>query len=257
MMQVIIKAAEEIIKANKIVALTGAGISAESGIPTFRDKGGIWEKYDPNEYGDIEAFKKNPGKVWKMLKEFINTMEAKPNPGHLGLAKLERMGYLSCIITQNADNLHQEAGNTYVLEFHGNMKWLVCMSCNKRYKASEVSLKKLPPLCNCGGVLKPDAVFFGEPIPPLLLQKAQQESQICDVMLVIGTSGVVYPAAGLPIIARQSGGKVIEINPERTPLTDSVTDYFIQGTAGEIVPLLVQEVKNISCRKPPAGTENL
>ncbi len=246
MEELIIKAVRKIIEARKAVALTGAGISAESGIPTFRDKGGLWDRYDPEEYATIQAFQENPAKVWTMLEEFMEMKKAKPNPGHFGLAELEKMGHLRAIITQNVDNLHQEAGNAEVIEFHGNFRRAICLKCGSRYKMSEISLEKLPPRCSCGNALKPDAVFFGEPITPLTLQRAQEISQNCDLMLVIGTSAVVYPAASMPEIAKQAGAKIIEINPEKTYLSDYISDYFIKGLSGKILPIIVDEIKRMA-----------
>jgi NAD-dependent deacetylase len=236
----------EIVSATtKVVALTGSGISAESGIPTFRDKGGLWMKYDPMEYAHIASFRAHPEKSWKMLLELVGPLnKAKPNPGHLSLAELEKMGILTTIITQNIDGLHQEAGNTDVIEFHGNNRYVICLSCKKRYKFNDISTEILPPKCECSGILKPDAVFFGEPIPTHALNRAYEVSGNCKVMLVVGTSSVVYPAASMPEFAKRSGAIIIEINPETTPLTQGVSDYYIKGNAGEVMPSIVKEVKN-------------
>jgi len=238
------RAAQDIVKAKRITALTGAGISAESGIPTFRDKGGFWEKYDPNEYAHIDTFLTNPEKPWQMLKDFDKKVKAKPNPGHLALAEMERMGYLKEIITQNVDDLHQQAGNTDVIEFHGNFRRTICMNCGRYCKMGEISLEVLPPRCECNGVLKPDAVFFGEPIPEVAFRRAREAAQRCKLMLVVGTSAVVYPAASMPQIAKQAGAIVIETNPEPTPLTGYISDYIIIGKAGDILPDIVNEIKN-------------
>jgi NAD-dependent deacetylase len=244
--ELIKKAARDIVSARKVVALTGAGISVESGIAPFRGKGGLWEKYDPEEYANISTFRKNPQKSWTMLKGMLEVIKrAKPNAGHLSLAKLEKLGKLHCIITQNVDGLHQEAGNTDVIEFHGNNRWFVCLGCGKRYKVTEYEVREIPPKCECGGLLKPDAVFFGEPIPPDALRRSQEESTSCDVMLAIGTSAVVYPAASMPSIAKRAGATVIEINPEPTSLTGIVSDYIVEGKAGEVLPPIVEEVEKI------------
>ena len=239
------KAAQDIVKAKRVVALTGAGMSAESGIPTFRDKGGFWEKYDPNEYAHINTFYTSPEKPWQMLKDFGKKVKAKPNPGHVALAEMEKMGYLQEIITQNVDNLHQEAGNTEVIEFHGNFRRAVCLNCGKYYEMKKINLEVLPPRCECNGILKPDAVFFGEPIPEDAFRKAYEASQNCKLMLVIGTSAIVYPAASMPQIAKQNGAKVIEINPETTSLTGYISDYIIIGKAGDTLPEIVREMKNL------------
>ncbi|HEX59487.1 MAG TPA: NAD-dependent deacylase [Methanomicrobia archaeon] len=241
------RAARDIVKAKKVIALTGAGISVESGIPPFRGKGGLWEKFDPEEYAHISAFRRHPEKVWSvLLKDMFDVIKsAKPNPAHLALARLEKLGKLHCVITQNVDGLHQKAGNTDVIEFHGTLEWLVCLDCGKRFKTEEYEPKEMPPRCECGGVLKPDAVFFGEPIPVEALRRAQHEARTCDVMLVIGTSAVVYPAASLPSIAKNAGATVIEINAEATPLTGIISDYIIEGKAGEILPKIVDEVERL------------
>jgi NAD-dependent deacetylase len=243
MKDVIAQATQAIRSAGKMVALTGAGISAESGIPTFRDPGGLWDKYDPEEYATIEAFRRNPGKVWQMMRDFTALKTARPNPGHFGLAQLEQLGFLRCIITQNVDNLHQEAGSRDVIEFHGNMRQVVCQRCGTVLPIHEISLESLPPYCRCGGVFKPAGVFFGEPIPQQALYRAYEESQNCDLMLVIGTSAVVYPAADMPRVAKEAGARVIEINPEYTDLTGRVTDLIIQEKAGIAIPQIVAELK--------------
>ena len=147
------------------------------------------------------------------------------------------------------DNLHQKAGSTSVIDFHGNTRWLVCLECDKKYKLDEVSLEEIPPRCECSAVLKPDAVFFGEPIPMDALRKSQEEASKCDLMLVIGTSAVIQPAASLPAIAKRAGATVIEINPEPTPITGIVSDYLIEGKAGEVLPRIVEAVEKIGIRK--------
>jgi NAD-dependent deacetylase len=240
----LISAAMEIISAKKnTIALTGAGISVASGIPAFRGFGGLWEKYDPEEYATIDAFRKSPFKVWQMLKEFKEVIErARPNPAHIALTKLEQLGYLRSVITQNVDGLHQEAGNTDVIEFHGNNRQVICLNCATEYPSKGISVETLPPYCKCGGILKPAAVFFGEPIPYEALSRSHLEAQNCQVVLVIGTSAVVQPAASIPYIARRTGAKVIEVNPERA--LDS--DIFLPGPAEEIMPMLIEEVAHCS-----------
>lgn len=237
------RVAQAICAARKTVALTGAGISAESGIPTFRDPGGLWDRYDPEEYATIEAFRRNPAKVWQMMKDFTALKTARPNPAHVGLAQLEHMGLLHCIITQNVDNLHQAAGSRNVIEFHGNMRQVICQRCGKVLPMDEISLDSLPPYCRCGGVFKPAGVFFGEPIPPQALARAYEEARTCDLMLVIGTSAVVYPAADIPVAAKQVGAQVIEINPECTDLTGRISDLIIQEKAGVVIPQILAAIK--------------
>jgi NAD-dependent deacetylase len=238
-------AAEKIAGAEKVVALTGAGISVDSGIPDFRSANGLWSKYDPMEYATIQAFNANPVKIWKMLHELGKMVgDAKPNPGHAGLAELESLGKLSSIITQNVDGLHQEAGNTTVIEFHGNGRKLVCLSCNRKYNREDIIPDVFPPMCACLNILKPDVVFFGEMIPMNALLHARAEAETCDLMLVIGTSAQVVPAAGLPAIAKSKGATIIEINPEYTPLTGRVADISIREGATLAVPALAKAVRS-------------
>ena len=246
MRDLIQRAAQDILIAKRITALTGAGMSEESGIPTFRDKGGFWEHFDPNEYAHIDTFYTNPEKPWQMMRAFQQKVKAVPNPGHLALAELEKLGYLQVIITQNVDNLHQQAGNTDVIEFHGNFRRAICLSCGRYYKMGELDLERLPPHCECKGVLKPDAVFFGEPIPGEAFSRATEVSRNCKLMLVIGTSAVVYPAATMPIVAKQNGASVIEVNPEPTSLSGSISDYILLGKAGEILPGIISELKKLA-----------
>ena len=243
MQDLIQRAADAIRAARKTIALTGAGVSSESGIPTFRDPGGLWDRYDPEEYATIQAFQQEPAKVWRMMKDFTELKTAKPNPGHFGLAYLEEAGMLHCIITQNVDNLHQAAGSREVVEFHGNMRQVVCMSCRKLVPLDEIPLESLPPYCSCGGVFKPAGVFFGEPIPMDAMYRSQEAAQSCDLILVIGTSAVVYPAADIPRVAKQAGAKVIEINPEKTDLTGRLSDFIIQEKAGVAIPQIIAAIK--------------
>jgi len=247
MVDLIRKAAEDLSRAKNVVALTGAGISVESGIPPFRGKGGLWEKFDPMEYAHIDAFMKDPAKVWNvLLREMKGVLDkAQPNDAHKGLARLEEMGKLTTIITQNVDGLHQKAGNTDVIEFHGSFAWNRCMECNNRCTAEMIDLTHIPPRCECGGIYKPEVVFFGETIPPDHLWRSRQVASDCDIMLVVGTSAVVQPAGFMPVIAKESGAKVIEINPERTPLTGSISEYLIMGPAGEIMSRIMAELEQL------------
>ncbi|RLB23658.1 MAG: RNA polymerase subunit sigma [Deltaproteobacteria bacterium] len=245
MENLIAQAAIIIIKSNLTLALTGAGISVESGIPDFRSAGGLWSKYDPAEYATIEAFRANPEKVWHMLREMDEVVSAaRPNRAHEGLGELEKMGFLHFIITQNIDNLHQEGGSKKVIEYHGNSSTLSCLWCGRKYNAKE-KRNEFPPRCECGKILKPDVVFFGEPIPPEALNRSFQLASSAEALLVIGTSAVVSPANTIPTVAKQNHAKIIEINMERTHLTDTITDIFLQGSAAEIVDALVQEVKRL------------
>ncbi len=250
MENLIAEAADIIINSNLTLALTGAGISVESGIPDFRSAEGLWSKYDPAEYATIEAFRANPEKVWNMLREMDAVVSgAKPNKAHLGLGELEKMGYLHFIITQNIDNLHQEGGAKNVIEYHGNSRTLSCIWCGKRYGVEE-KRDQFPPRCECGKILKPDVVFFGEPIPADALNRSFQLASSAEALLVIGTSAVVSPANTIPTVAKQNNATIIEINMEKTHLTDSITDIFLQGSAGEIVDALVREVKRKGSFRP-------
>jgi len=222
-----------------VVAFTGAGISVDAGIPAFRGGQGLWEKYDPMEYAEIGAFMNRPDKVWVMLREMAAVIFASaPSEAHRALGRLEKMGYLKAVITQNVDGLHQEAGNTNVIEYHGNHRWLVCTSCHTRlpFTPEATSIQPYPRCDRCGTALKPDVVFFGEGIPMGEMARANEEAGKCRVMFIIGTSGVVYPAADIPYRAKSKGAVIVEINLERTPFTRSITDHFLEGTASEILP---------------------
>ena len=240
------RAAEDLKRAKNAVALTGAGISVESGIPPFRGKGGVWEKIDPMEFAHIDNFIRNPAKVWNVLiKDMKDVLDsAEPNDGHNGLAELEKMGLLTTVITQNVDGLHQMAGNTDVIEFHGTFAWQRCMDCNDRVETRRIDMATIPPRCRCGGIYRPDCVFFGEMIPPQALERSQSAASTCSVMLVVGTSAVVHPAAYMPVIAKQSGATIIEINPESTPLTANISDYLIAGKAGEVMRRIVEKLRS-------------
>jgi NAD-dependent deacetylase len=171
-------------------------------------------------------------------------MTAKPNPAHIGLAELERMGLLSSIVTQNVDGLHQAAGSKNVIEFHGTHRTLSCLKCSTKIDGTSLELEDLPPRCSrCSSLLKPDVVFFGEAIPWEAQVISLKESKSCNAVLVIGTSAVVYPAASIPYTAKEKGAIIIEINKESTPLTQEISDYLIRGSAGEILPAIVEEVK--------------
>jgi NAD-dependent deacetylase len=219
----------------------------ESGIPDFRGAGGLWEKYDPAEYATIEAFQADPKKVWAMLKEMGILLErSKPNPAHLALARLEEMGHVRSVITQNIDNLHQSAGSRRVIEYHGSHQKLICLTCGRVYDREEVRLETLPPLCRCAGVLKPNVVFFGEAIPWSAHLEAQEEAKDCEVMLVIGTSAVVSPACEIPLMAKRAGATIVEVNLEETQLTRHVSDWILKGSAALILQGVLDEVRSLS-----------
>jgi len=237
------KAAQIILDSKSTIALTGAGISVESGIPDFRSRGGLWDRFDPEEYATIYAFKDNPEKVWRMLKEMEQIVDnARPNAAHTGLAELEEMGLLKSVLTQNVDNLHQEAGSKDVIEYHGNSRSLTCLWCNRKYDYKEKK-GEYPPRCECGKILKPDVIFFGEAIPSLAMARSSQLASTCQALLIIGTSAIVSPFNILPRQAKQVGAAIIEINLEKTVLTDGITDIFLQGKATERVSQVVSAVK--------------
>ncbi len=245
------KAAKLIANSHFLTAFTGAGISVESGIPPFRGEGGVWNEYDPQIF-DIDYYVKNPSAALELRQVFYDVIEvAKPNAAHLALAELEKMGLLRAVITQNIDNLHTWAGNTEVIEFHGNTRYFVCMNCGKKYDVAEVEINgKDRPLCKeCGGLLKPDFVFFGEPIPPEAYHKSFEYASKTDVMLVIGTTGLVQPAAMIPLTAKQNGAKIIEVNIEPSLYTmEGVTDIFLQGKATEVMTDLLNHVKKLKTK---------
>ena len=225
------------------VALTGAGISVESGIPSFRGAQGMWGKYDPMEYATLHAFMQSPRKVWEMLSEMVSVCGgAAPNTAHAGLSDLEKMGIVRAVITQNVDGLHQAAGSRRVIEYHGNLDELICVYCWRRYPTRDRWTPGAVPRCDCGEILKPNVVLFGEPIPWLAQEQAEEEARACGVLLVIGTSAQVSPACDIPRIAKESGAAVVEINPEPTSLTASVTDIHLRGSASEVLLRLLKEL---------------
>jgi NAD-dependent deacetylase len=244
--------ADMIVQAREMVVFTGAGISTESGIPDFRSPGGIWTKFDPEDF-TIDRFLASPEtrkKQWRILLEGGLFANAEPNKAHLAIAEFERIGKLSCVITQNVDNLHQRAGNSpeKVYELHGNMRWLRCMSCNMRYPMEEVVARNRSgedvPVCEqCRGILKPDVIFFGELLPEKTLKQATLHATRCDLFIVIGSSLVVYPAASIPVYAKGSGAKLVIINREPTSC-DSTADVLIHHSAGEVMERILEEVKN-------------
>ncbi|MBW2525577.1 MAG: NAD-dependent deacylase [Deltaproteobacteria bacterium] len=226
------------------VALTGAGISVPSGIPDFRSSGGLWERFDPMEYATIDAFLSDPDKVWRMLVELDDLVtHARPNPAHRALAELEQLGVLDGIVTQNVDNLHQDAGSTQVVEFHGNGSRLVCLACEKGYDVSDRELLGMPPRCSCGKLLKPDVVLFGEAIPERAFAGSQELTATCAVLLVVGTSATVMPCALIPRLAMRVGAMVVEVNVENTELSP-ICDVTLRGDAAETLPALVESVRS-------------
>jgi NAD-dependent deacetylase len=274
------RAAGDLLKSNYAIALTGAGMSTESGIPDFRGPNGIWTK-DPEAekraYQTYHKFLRNPKEYWEDMlggRSSLGNLESyQPNPGHYGLTELEGMGILKSVLTQNIDGLHDKAGNKRVFEYHGSVFKLRCPSCGLRFRRDEYDLKRLaleeqlPPLCTkCGSPIKGDVVHFNEPIPSDVAQESLDEVSKCDLMLICGTSAVVYPFAQLPRIARQrqveqernkelgpsfmkseAATIIVEVNAEPTPLTvEGVSDYLIQGRTAEVMPKIVEAVKELS-----------
>ncbi|MFW6101216.1 MAG: NAD-dependent protein deacylase [Bacteroidota bacterium] len=239
--------AELILNSSHNTGFTGAGVSVESGIPPFRGENGLWNKYDPGIL-DLNYFYSHPEKAWPVIKEIFYEFfgNARPNEAHKALAELEKMGMLHGLITQNIDNLHQEAGSKTVYEFHGNSRYLVCQRCHERYQVNDEFLAELPPKCKkCGALLKPDFIFFGEMIPQYAYQKSMEEARQAEVFIVIGTTGEVVPASLIPKMASENGVKIIEVNPNTSCFTHSITDIFLEGKAAEVMTALLQEIKNM------------
>ncbi len=228
---------------SNIVAFSGAGLSAESGIPTYRGAGGLWNEYDPDKYANINYFMHDPSYYWRFFRDvrYPILKEAKPNQGHLALAKMESQGKCQSVITQNIDGLHVEAGQRRVIELHGNTRRFYCMDCSKSLslrEAHQLVNRELPPKCNCGGLIRPDVVFFGESLPVEALEEASRASSECDVFIVVGSSLVVQPAAQLPVLAKQRGAQLIIINIGETPL-DEMADFVFDESASVILSQLV------------------
>ena len=260
MKDLIEQAANDLLNSRYAIALTGAGISTESGIPDFRGPKGIWttdKEAEKKAYERYELFLKDPKSYWEEVLglqgthgAFYNELKkATPNAGHHALAKLEEWGLLKYVITQNIDGLHIKAGSRYVIEYHGNVHKLRCPECGSRFDFEMISLEKLPPYCRCGGAMKYDIVHFKEPIPSDVMEKAEKEALTCDLMLICGTSAVVYPFAGLPRAAKYGNKlstKIIEVNADPTPLTsEGISDYFIPGRTGEVLPKLAELIKSV------------
>ena len=238
------QACQWIKNARSAVAFTGAGISVESGIAPFTGEGGLWNQYDPH-FIEINFFLSNPTRSWEEMKKiFFTDMDAAtPNAAHRTLAALEKRGLLKGVITQNIDGLHQRAGSKNVVEFHGTIHTLTCLSCGRKYRLEDVNLDDIPPTCFCGHVLKPDFVFYGEGIPPRAYEQAAQLAQETDVMLIIGTAGQVMPACSLPYVAKEHGAKLVEINPAPSAYTGQITDVYVPRKAGEFLATLAREMK--------------
>jgi NAD-dependent deacetylase len=252
------QAAHDLANCHYAIALTGAGMSTESGVPDYRGPRGVWttnRQAEAMAYQRYNLFLRDPASYWQEMSGeagsygafYRQLRKAEPNAGHYALAELEELGRIGCVITQNIDGLHEKAGSRNVIHYHGSIDKLRCASCGLRFGLNEVSLEKLPPYCHCGGAIKYDVVHFTEPIPADIIKRAADEASRCDLMLICGTSAVVYPFAALPRelrLKRGSAAKIVEINAQATPLTlDGVSDYFIQGRTGEVLPSIVREVK--------------
>lgn len=227
--------------ARRVTVLTGAGTSAESGVPTFREaQTGLWARYDPEELATPYAFERNPRLVWEWYewrRQLVT--KAEPNPGHLALATLEKLVPEFTLITQNVDGLHQRAGSRHVIELHGNIRRTICFD-ERTVVESWPDTDEVPPRCpHCGGLLRPDVVWFGEALPQQALHAAFSASQQCDLFLSVGTSAVVQPAASLPLVALEAGITTVEINPNPTPFTPRAS-FVLPGPSGQVLPILVQ-----------------
>lgn len=245
------RVADLILSAKRVVVFTGAGVSTESGIPDFRSPGGIWDRFDPDDF-TYQKFIKDPEtrrKRWQMFGEGLLTTKAKPNPAHYAIAELDRLTKLDCVITQNIDYLHQKAGvpDDKVFELHGNMQSAVCLSCGKRYPFTEIKARldegeEIPDCEVCYGILKPDIVFFGESLPEKVLREATDRSRNCDLFIVIGSTLLVYPAAYMPIYAVDSGANLVIINLSSTPMDQQAT-VLIRAKAGETMSKVLHRVR--------------
>src|SRR3990170_6812692 len=248
-------AAQIVAESSYLIALVGAGLSKESGIPTFRGGDGLWDKFGEPPMNDYQRFLTDPTGWWaeRLARqesasggEFAKAIEeAKPNPGHLALAELERRGFLKHIITQNIDNLHQQAGSVAITEIHGNRTKQRCIGCGRRWKREELLSDEVPPRCpHCGDLVKNDTVMFGEPIPRDALEACFREAQQADAVLLVGTSAVVYPAAEFPVIAYRRGARLIEVNPQETPLTP-ICSAILLAPSGQALPKLVERAQTL------------
>ena len=225
--------------ADSIAVLTGAGISAESGVPTFRGSGGLWRNFRPEDLATPQAFARDPQVVWEWYDWRRGLVaKARPNAGHQTLAELEKRRTKFTLITQNVDGLHDLAGSKNILKLHGDIWQIRCTRCEKSWQDRSVPLVKVPPQCDCGALARPDIVWFGEPLPAGVWSRAWQSVQSAQLLFVIGTSGLVYPAADLVSLALERRAKVVEINPETTPFSENV-DCALNGPAGEILPRLL------------------
>jgi len=247
--------AEWIVNAKSVVVFVGAGLSTESGIPDFRSPGGVWDKYDPEDFY-FQNFISNETareKYWQMATEMYESMkDAPPNAGHFAIAELERLGKLDCLITQNIDGLHFKAGNSEdkVLELHGTAMHVTCLSCSKRYERDDIQARvaagdKGPRCDTCGGLLKPATISFGQPMPERETAEAYRRSEACGLFMVIGSSLVVHPAAYMPVVAKQGGSRLAIVNRDETAC-DNIADIIVNGTAGPVMAAILENVKQLT-----------
>ncbi len=230
--------------AKSVAVLTGAGISAESGVPTFRGEEGLWKKFRAEELATVDAFMSNPELVWEWYmfrRKIINSVS--PNPGHHALAEMEKLFDNFTLITQNVDGLHKKSGSENILELHGNILKNKCFDCGKPYTAEIDPEAGEHPNCDCGGKIRPDVVWFGEMLPPAAINGAFDAASRADLFFSVGTSALVHPAASMPVMAKRGGAYLVEVNLEPTPLTD-IVDCSFQGKSGEILPQIVEKLKN-------------
>lgn len=246
--EAIVRAAQFFSNEAAVVCLTGAGVSAESGVPTFRDaQTGLWSRFDAEELATPQGFERDPGLVWRWYMWRLEQLgAAAPNPGHRALADLARLCEAFLLVTQNVDDLHEQAGSANVLHLHGSLLDFRCAGCAApHHLTGEERGADSPPACGlCGDLVRPDVVWFGESLPRDAVEEAAAAARGCDVMLVVGTSGLVYPASQLPLVARQGGATVIDVNPEPGPIS-SLAEIFLQGKSGEVLPALLRAVREL------------
>lgn len=234
-------------RARRVVAFTGAGISKESGLDTFRDLGGVWQQVRPEDMATPQAFRRQPARVWQWYAaRFRRASDVQPNPAHLALARWEELFATFTLVTQNVDGLHQRAGSVNVLELHGSLREAKCERCGRRWAMAEAvaASPDEPPACACGGLFRPAVVWFGEMLPEAAMAVATEESSFCDLFVSVGTSGFVYPAAGLIELAHRQGACLIEINPEPTAHS-GMAHLQIQAPAGQALPALTREIERL------------
>lgn len=234
---------EKLKNAKKVLFFTGAGISAESGISTFRGKEGIWNKLRPEELANFNSFLKNPKLVWEwyqMRRDIVHKSD--PNKGHFAIAEMEKYFQSVTVVTQNVDNLHRRAGSNTVFELHGNIEKNYCIDCNKRYDYVNFEDSNESPKCKCGGLIRPDIVWFGEMLPEDQYSASEKAAKECDILFAVGTSAVVYPAAYIPMIAKENRKYLVEVNIEQTEMS-RIADLVLLGKSGEILPEIVEALK--------------